>query len=57
MMIIGCDFHPRFQQIAFVDKETGELLAKLSPRRSLGSRECIRPAVIVFAVLNFRGVE
>jgi transposase len=24
MMIIGCDFHPRFQQIAFVDKETGE---------------------------------
>ena len=24
MMIIGCDFHPRFQQIAFLDKETGE---------------------------------
>jgi transposase len=24
MMIIGCDFHPRFQQIAFVDVETGE---------------------------------
>lgn len=24
MMIIGCDFHPRFQQIAFVDTETGE---------------------------------
>ena len=24
MMIIGCDFHPRFQQIAFVDQETGE---------------------------------
>jgi transposase len=24
MLIIGCDFHPRFQQIAFVDKETGE---------------------------------
>lgn len=24
MMIIGCDFHPRFQQIAFVDDETGE---------------------------------
>jgi transposase len=23
-MIIGCDFHPRFQQIAFVDQETGE---------------------------------
>jgi transposase len=24
MMIIGCDFHPRFQQIAFVDQRTGE---------------------------------
>jgi transposase len=23
-MIIGCDFHPRFQQIAYVNKETGE---------------------------------
>ncbi len=23
-MIIGCDFHPRFQQIAFLDQETGE---------------------------------
>lgn len=25
MLIIGCDFHPSFQQIAFVDDETGEL--------------------------------
>jgi transposase len=25
MMIIGCDYHPGFQQIAFVDTETGEL--------------------------------
>ena len=24
MLIIGCDYHPRFQQIAFVDTETGE---------------------------------
>jgi transposase len=24
MMIIGCDFHPRFQQIAFIDQQTGE---------------------------------
>lgn len=24
MLIIGCDFHPRFQVIAFVDTETGE---------------------------------
>ena len=25
MMIIGCDYHPGFQQIAFVDTETGEV--------------------------------
>src|SRR6202050_4114769 len=25
MMIIGCDYHPSFEQIAFVDTETGEL--------------------------------
>ena len=24
MLIIGCDFHPKFQQIAYVNKETGE---------------------------------
>jgi transposase len=24
MMIIGCDFHPSFQQIACVEQETGE---------------------------------
>src|ERR1700680_418442 len=24
MRIIGCDYHPGFQQIAFVDSETGE---------------------------------
>ena len=24
-MVIGCDYHPDFQQIAFVDTETGEL--------------------------------
>ena len=25
MKIIGCDFHPSYQQIALVDSETGEL--------------------------------
>ena len=24
MIIIGCDYHPGFQQIAFVDTDTGE---------------------------------
>ena len=33
-MIIGCDFHPSFQQIAFVDQETGEY-----GERRLGHRE------------------
>ena len=34
MMIIGCDYHPSFQQIAFVDMDTGEL-----QERRLGHRE------------------
>jgi len=25
MLIMGCDYHPAFQQIAFVDTETGDL--------------------------------
>src|SRR5260370_13680646 len=25
MLIIGCDYHPAFQQIAFVNTDTGEL--------------------------------
>ena len=25
MIIIGCDYHPGFQQIAFVDTDSGEL--------------------------------
>ncbi len=25
MLIIGCDYHPGFQQIAYVDTDTGEL--------------------------------
>jgi transposase len=28
MIIIGCDYHPSFEQIAFVDSETGELEEK-----------------------------
>jgi transposase len=34
MLIIGADYHPGFQQIAFVDSETGEL-----QERRLGHRE------------------
>jgi hypothetical protein len=28
MMIIGCDFHTRYQQIAMVDEATGELVER-----------------------------
>ena len=28
MMIIGCDFHPGFQQIAYLDPETGEYVER-----------------------------
>lgn len=28
MMIIGCDFHTRFQQIAMMDTTTGELVER-----------------------------
>ena len=34
MMIIGCDFHPSFQQVTYVDEETGEC-----GERRLGHRE------------------
>jgi predicted flap endonuclease-1-like 5' DNA nuclease len=28
MLIIGCDFHTRFQQIAMVDTTTGEMIER-----------------------------
>ena len=28
MMIIGCDFHTRYQQVAMLDTETGELVER-----------------------------
>ncbi len=28
MLIIGCDFHTRFQQIAMMDTTTGELIER-----------------------------
>jgi hypothetical protein len=29
MMIIGCDFHPSWQQVSWLDEETGEAGRKL----------------------------
>ena len=28
MILVGCDFHTRFQQIATVDLQTGELIER-----------------------------
>jgi transposase len=47
MLIMGCDYHPSFQQIAFVDIDTGEFQEqRLEHReeaekfyRGLGARE------------------
>ncbi len=48
MLIIGCDFHPGFQQVAIFDRQTGEYQEKrLSHRaeaeqfyRALGNKAC-----------------
>ena len=38
MLIIGCDFHPGFQQVAVFDKRTGEYQEKhLSPSSGSGT--------------------
>jgi hypothetical protein len=39
MLIIGCDHHPSFQQMAFVDTDTGEL--QTAPGAPRGSREVL----------------
>ena len=31
MMIIGCDFHPSWQQVAWLDTETGETGEQSAP--------------------------
>jgi transposase len=49
MMIIGCDFHPRFQQVAFVDQQTGEY----GERRLLHRGE----AELFYRALAGRGVR
>jgi transposase len=38
MLIIGCDYHPGFQQIAFVDTVTGELQERRLQHREEGEK-------------------
>jgi transposase len=40
MIIIGVDFHPEFQQIALVDKETGEFQEKRLGHREEAEKFC-----------------
>jgi transposase len=48
MKIIGCDFHPSFQQIAMVDTETGEQVkARLSPGEAGGFYAGLQGQVVV----------
>ena len=39
MMIIGCDFHPRYQQIAMMDTATGELVERRLEHENGEARE------------------
>jgi hypothetical protein len=51
MLIIGCDFHTRYQQIAMMDEATGELTERLDdPLFPLFS-----PAELHFLTAHFAG--
>ena len=39
MLIIGCDFHTRFQQIAMVDTTTGEIIERRLEHETGEARE------------------
>jgi transposase len=39
MKIIGCDFHPGYQQIAMLDQETGEVVEKTLSHEGAGKEE------------------
>ena len=47
MIFIGCDYHPGFQQIAYVNTETGELSEwRLSTARKRSSSTAISKGVV-----------
>jgi transposase len=48
MKIIGCDFHPGFQQIAMIDTETGEYTEKrLTPTEAVEFYRQLQGPVVV----------
>ncbi len=44
MLIIGCDFHSRFQQIAMLDPQTGEVIERPVRTRERRGSEVLRRA-------------
>ena len=48
MMVVGCDYYPGFQQIAYVDSETGEL-----QERRLGHPEEIQRHGVAWLTRHF----
>ena len=50
MMIIGCDFHPSWQQVSWLDSATGEIgerkLVQAMARQSGFTGSCRQPALI-----------
>ncbi len=53
MIIIGCDFHTRYQQIAMANDETGELLLERRLDHQSGEAPGAAPFVFKGAVLDF----
>jgi hypothetical protein len=50
MLIIGCDFHPSFQQVAMLDPTTGELIERRLEHRG-GEKTDARDALHLFDLL------
>jgi hypothetical protein len=45
-MMVGCDFHTRFQQVAMLDPTTGEAQPQRATVMRPGAREIIAPHVV-----------
>jgi hypothetical protein len=48
MMIIGCDFHTRYQQIAMAEDSTGELLLVCPVFSCFSERQHERHQILLF---------
>ena len=48
MIIIGCDYHPSFQQIAFVDTDTGEFQERQLQHRERIASHHWQPRLTLF---------